>query len=207
MEEWKNVVGFEEYYKVSNTGRIIRKERLFEAKTNDRKQYKIHIEEKELKFLHDKDGYLKTAFRVDGKRYYRRVHRIVAMAFIPNPENKPVINHKNGIKDDNRVENLEWATVSENTQHGFDVLGRKGNNGGMNKPCASIDPITMKIVKEYNSIQEASDDMGVHIASVSQAINTKTKHNKRRKCKKLYWEFIDKGQTTIEKWAYCREDN
>ena len=199
MEEWKNVVGFEEYYKVSNIGRIIRKERLFEVKPNDRKQYKIHIEEKELKFLYDKDGYLKTAFRVDGKRYYRRVHRIVAMAFIPNPENKPVVNHKNGIKDDNRVENLEWATFSENTQHGFDVLGRKGNNGGMNKPCVSIDLITMKIVKEYNSIQEASDDMGVHTTSVSQAINTKTKHNKRRKCKKLYWEFIDKGQTTIEK--------
>lgn len=199
MEEWKNVVGFEEYYKVSSTGRIIRKERLAEVKTNNRKQYNVHIEEKELEFLYDKDGYLKTAFRVNGQRYYRRVHRIVAMAFIPNPENKPVVNHKNGIKDDNRVDNLEWATVSENTQHGFDVLGRIGQNGGMNKPCVSIDPLTMEIVKEYNSIKEASVDIGRSVQAISHAINIKTKYSKRRKCKKLYWEFIDKGQTTIEK--------
>lgn len=72
----------------------------------------------------DKDGYeMVTTRKADGSMTTARVHRLVAEAYIPNPENKPVINHINGIKDDNRVENIEWATVAENTQHGYDYLG------------------------------------------------------------------------------------
>lgn len=72
----------------------------------------------------DKDGYLFCGLK--GKSF--RVHRIVAMAFIINPENKPCINHKNGIKYDNNVDNLEWCTVRENTIHAY-------KNGLINVSC------------------------------------------------------------------------
>lgn len=73
------------------------------------------------KFLRpDKDryGYLYYVISIDGKRMTLKAHRLVAEAFIPNPENKPTVNHRNGIRDDNRVSNLEWATVKEQA-HGF----------------------------------------------------------------------------------------
>lgn len=72
------------------------------------------------KYQRDKDGYLSVSLNLEegGKKKYR-VHRVVALAFIPNPENKPEVNHKNSIRDDNRVENLEWSTRSENEKHAY----------------------------------------------------------------------------------------
>lgn len=190
MEEWKDVRGFEEYYKISNTGKIIRKERY--AKWKNKNSY-TYIKEKELIPTYDKDGYLKIAFRVDGKRHYKRVHVLVAETFIDNPNNLPVVNHKNGIKDDNRVENLEWVTVSYNTKHAFDVLGRKGNNGGMNKPVKKIDKNTGEVIKIYNSLKEASIDIVVAQTSITQSM-------KRRNgtCRGFIWEFCNEDATTIE---------
>ena len=65
----------------------------------------------------DKDGYLYVFLTVNKKRKKYRVHRLVAKAFIPNPENKPQVNHKSGVKTDNSIGNLEWVTASENQYH------------------------------------------------------------------------------------------
>ena len=100
-----------------------------------------------LKPATDKKGYLRVGLMIDCKLQTKKVHRLVALSFIDNPENKPCVNHINGIKTDNRVENLEWCTYKENTQHAIknglfafsnsenamNITPKKGELNGMSK--------------------------------------------------------------------------
>lgn len=106
---------------------------------------------------YDKDGYLIITTRHEnGRATTARVHRLVAEAYIPNPENKSVVNHINGVKDDNRVENLEWATISENTKHGYDSLGVV--NGQSERVLLIVDGIGFST---YDAIVYMTDSLGI----------------------------------------------
>ncbi len=119
-EEWKDVEGYEGFYQISTFGKVRSLDRVVKNPRGTMKRKGVLI-----KFTVTRDGYNKFTLSKDGNHKSARVHQEVLKAFVPNIDNKPQINHINGIKTDNRVENLEWCTASENQQHCSHVLGRK----------------------------------------------------------------------------------
>lgn len=119
-EIWKDVPDYEGLYKISNLGRVMSLDKEVINKNGKSKIQRSII----LKQTLDR-GYKAISLTVNYKSLRTGVHRLVALAFIANPENKPCVNHINGIKDDNRLENLEWVTYSENERHSIDVLKKR----------------------------------------------------------------------------------
>ena len=107
METWKSIKGYEGLYEINILGVV--------------KSLKRNIIKKPLL---DR-GYLKYYLYNGSKYRYEYAHRLIAIAFIPNPNDYPVINHKNGDRSDNRIDNIEWCTQSWNIEHGYKILGRK----------------------------------------------------------------------------------
>lgn len=125
-------------------------------------------------------GYTRTCLYKNKKRHDEFVHRLVAKTFIPNPENKPEINHKNGIRNDNRASNLEWCTQSENVKHAYDILGRKapkpwlGKFGKDNKRSRLVLQIKNdKIIAEFWGTSEASRKTGINQRNINSCCTGK----------------------------------
>jgi len=137
MELWKDIKGFEGLYQISNTGKV---------KSLPKKCGTTYKGETIRKLSQTKDGYLKVRLIGNGKDITTRIHRLVAIAFIPNPLNKDTVNHIDGNKHNNNVENLEWSTRTEQLNHAYS-LGLKKIDKGENNIQAKLTNAQVKEIK------------------------------------------------------------
>jgi hypothetical protein len=166
-EIWVDIKNFEGLYQISNMGRVkaLEKTVFLGAKNSTKKLIKENIKAQGL----DNHGYPLVCIYKNSKGYTRTVHRLVAEAFIPNPESKPQVNHKDCDKKHNTIYNLEWVTGKENMFHLYHIFGHKNPTKGRNVASKKVYQYTIEggLVSEYPSITNASEVTGFFTSSIS----------------------------------------
>lgn len=178
MEIWKDIKGYEGLYQVSSLGRVKSLKREFYSGMNY--QLKKSYPERILKKRYTKTGYVYVGLSKKGDVRKFKVHRLVAMAFLPNPHNKSCVDHTNGVRDDNRLENLRWVDASQNMRNPHTVKSvaraKMGENNPMKKKCRPVQQIdfeTGKIIAEYAGVKEAARRLSTDSGDISRCCNGK----------------------------------
>ena len=176
IEEWRDVIGFEDNYQVSNLGRVRSKDHVTIHKDGRVNCYKGKI----LSLSLNSQGYQKAMFSVNGKHHTPRICRVVAEAFIPNPLGLPQVNHKDEVKANDRVDNLEWCTAKYNVNYGH--RGEKCSEK-TSIPVVQMD-MSGNVIREWKSAKEAELATGIDHSHIARCCRGKL------------------GQTGGFKWKY-----
>ena len=136
-------------------------------------------------------GYHICGINYKSGRKNQRVHRLVATYFLENPENKEFVNHINGIKLDNRVENLEWCTGSENMKHAIRtglLVNAKGFEDSQSEAVNMYDKYTGELLKEFGSLREAARETGLDLSTIRHQVRSECVPRKH----KVYFRYSNK---------------
>ena len=157
MEEWKSIPGYEGLYEVSNLGRVKSLEKY--RYNNGGKQL---LKERILRPIKTRTGYFILSLYKNKTYKYYLIHRLVALTFIPNPDNLPMVNHLDEDKTNNRVENLEWCTAKYNSNYGTSIeraINTKIKNGYCNKEFCFLDSKERKKLYNKQYRQEHKEEL------------------------------------------------
>ena len=187
-EIWKPVVGWEGLYEVSNLGNVKSLNRF----VNTNKNYQLFVKERILKQT-SSNSYMRVQLNKNGKGISCLVHRLVAEAFLNNYNMCLQVNHKNGIKNDNRVKNLEMVTAKENQIHSYHILKTKpsmqGHFGSSHVRSIKINQFDKQgnFIKTWDSIIEASKKLNIYPSCISN-----TCANRRKTAGGYIWKYANK---------------
>lgn len=180
MEQWVNIKGLSKY-QISNKGNIRSIDRISEVITKAGVYKRVLFKGKQLKTKKNKFGrVLVNVIDDNNNRKTVQIHRLVALAFIPNPYNKPQINHKDGNPENNNVENLEWCTARENIIHAH-ANSLASING--RKKVAMLDD-QKNILKVFESVSSANKEIGCSNGKIARAIRNNWKTSGH------YWRYL-----------------
>lgn len=197
MEEWRDIDGYAGYYQVSNKGRVRSLDRV--VKTSEKFGGKKKIKGKILA-CSKVEGYPAVALCKDGDEYKEFVHRLVARAFIPNPDNKPEVNHIDADRSNDNVENLEWVTHLENIQHS-ERLGLRTVN-----TKKAIDASKKKIIRSDGKVFESIADAGRALGYSSGREVTKVLSGNRKHINGYTFKYFDNDIDNAE-WLESQKNN
>lgn len=186
VEVWKAIPGFEGYYEVGHNG--VRSIGRWIEYSQNGKIYKQFCKEHCMKLSIGSHGYYTVRLYKKGIGETFLFHRLKAEAFLPKVEGKDQINHKSGIKTDNRLENLEWCTRSENMKHAYDTKLRLPQKGSENARSKAVGQYTKEgvLVARFGSALEAYRQTGVSSAGISLTISGVQSH-----AGGFVWKFVD----------------
>lgn len=200
LEIWKDIKGYEGLYRISNLGKVKSLSRITPGAISR------YLPTKILKTRIGNRGYVEIQLSLNGVRTHYSIHQLVARAFIPNPENKPYIDHINGDRTDNRYNNLRWVTHKENMNNPITrariterQLGEKSHwwnvYGEKHPKSKKVMCINTSVI--YESITEAGRKTGVNRSGINMVCRGERKYaGKDEEGKPLFWCYVDNKENT-----------